>query len=871
MSKISTLSIRKRSTAAVGVAGITALAICIGGPGASAGSTVAKSQGLPAAPRAMAAGSSEGHDEASEAAMQRQEARLAPGIVSPGAYSAAIASMRALPAVQGNWVEKTRIKYNADDERYRDFVSNSGGGAGYVTGRVDGLAISGKTVYAAAANGGVWRSLTGGGHWTPIADRLGVLSSGDLKLARNGWLWYASGDASTGADSYLGSGVFALSGPARHSFSPGDRVGGIELAGTMINSLRFSTDGYAYATTSRGLWRHSASTKAGKWKRLFAQNPTFLPGGTDASDPNAPYKNITTDIAIDPAHPRHMVLAAAWRGGDAANGFYETKNGGSTWTLMTGNNGIALDDIGLTSFAYSRDGHKLYAVVQSINNYFNNPDTALMGVYVSPNGNPAGPWTLIADSPKLAASGSALADSPGYGPGVQSWYNQFVGVDPSNPKHLYVGLEEVYESKDGGTTWTTVGPYWNFGFSCWDPFVHNTAKTVANCPRTTHPDQHTVAFGLSRNGTPSAFFGNDGGVYTRPIRGTTNALGHATDWTSVNDGTMDALQYYSVSVGKDTKHRGVDISGGLQDNGGSILRPGDREMGSNFGGDGGDSLVDPNNGCNIVQEYVNLAMSVTQNCASPPAPVLDPKDATTYDIAPPDVAARFIAPFAADDHNINKWIAGGNTIWSQDKGFAIRSGKEWSADYNLGASATGVPHVATAVAASNGYAYAGWCGTCNNLGFERGLAVGKLGVPSSWHQIDLSAAGIPNRYIGGITVDPKNGKHAFIGVGGFSRRWTEGPGAGYGHIFETWDAGSHWRDVSRNIPDVPVNGMKMLKDGSLVVGTDLGVVIRPAHQSKWFRLGTNLPTTTVSDLEVGPDGWLYAATYGRGIWAVRRS
>ena len=30
-------------------------------------------------------------------------------------------------------------------------------------------------------------------------------------------------------------------------------------------------------------------------------------------------------------------------------------------------------------------------------------------------------------------------------------------------------------------------------------------------------------------------------------------------------------------------------------------------MGSNFGGDGGDVLVNPDNGCEIVQEYVYLS------------------------------------------------------------------------------------------------------------------------------------------------------------------------------------------------------------------------------------------------------------------------
>ncbi len=62
------------------------------------------------------------------------------------------------------------------------------------------------------------------------------------------------------------------------------------------------------------------------------------------------------------------------------------------------------------------------------------------------------------------------------------------------------------------------------------------------------------------------------------------------------------------------------VFGGLQDNGGALLR-GDRkdnsghtEMVSPFGGDGGDSIVDPRNGCHILDEYVYLELWMTTNC-----------------------------------------------------------------------------------------------------------------------------------------------------------------------------------------------------------------------------------------------------------------
>jgi hypothetical protein len=46
-------------------------------------------------------------------------------------------------------------------------------------------------------------------------------------------------------------------------------------------------------------------------------------------------------------------------------------------------------------------------------------NSLLDGIYVSNTGNPAGPWNKIADSSKLANSGSAPKQAPGakgYGP-----------------------------------------------------------------------------------------------------------------------------------------------------------------------------------------------------------------------------------------------------------------------------------------------------------------------------------------------------------------------------------------------------------------------------------------------------------------------
>ncbi len=852
------------------VSAVTALAALIAVPaGASPGHPATHPRSFDAAVHAAVTDGDGGGDddgggeaeEIAEGADQFAEARTSPGTLRPGAYTAAWNQLNALPSTGGSWTHVTGLPYNSDDPRYRDIDSNSSGGAGLVTGRTAALAADDRGyVYEGSAGGGVWRSATGGGHWQPISDALPAQATGSLALDARGRLWLGTGEATTNADAYLGSGVYVLADPRHGAFTERDRVGGSELDSTSIHTLRFGGD-TVWASTTHGVWSHSTKDLRGPWKLEYAPNPAFLPGGSQATDPSAPYKNIANDVAIDPRDPSKVLLAIGWRSGDDYNGYYRKVNG--AWTRVTGLGALptGAGDVGNVTFARARDGSRYYAVVQSPELLNTDPDSNLDGIYVSRDGDPFGNWTKLADTEKLADSGSAL-DEPGFMPGVQAWYNEFLQVDPANPDHVYAGLEEVFETTDGGAKWSAVGPYWNFGFPCWsiDP-----SRQSGDCHQTTHADQHAVAVG-SYHGRSYVYVGDDGGVYKRPLNGSADADGHATDWVSTNDGTIDTLQFYSVGVGADPSGRGVAVNGGLQDNGQSILRPGDRVMGSNFGGDGGDTLTNPANGCDIAQEYVYLAINVTQNCAvNDGSWVDDPSKATSYAVAPPDNAtgeARFTAPLTVDTKDGDTWIAGGRHVWVQTQGYAIRSGSQWTDAFDLGQG-----HTATAVAAQGGKVYAAWCGPCNNQGFTRGIAVGNADG-SDWHQVALPVDGtVPNRYLAGFAIDPANSSHVYLAVNGFSRQWTEGPGAGIGHVFESTDAGTTWKDVSANLPDVPTNGLLALPNGGLLLATDLGTVYRAPHRGAWQRVG-RLPAVAVLQLKSGPDGRIYAATHGRGIYSI---
>jgi hypothetical protein len=831
----------------------------VGTPTAASRPEVRNRQYVERARMVAGAPSKEG-DEARIAAEQYALARTAPGVVAPGAYDAAWTQMKSLPTLPGSWTEVTSKPYDADDPRYRDpEFSNSGGGADVVSGRVTGVAASGSFVYAGGADGGVFRSADGGATWTPISDGLPTLSVGDLRLAPDGALWLATGEGNTGSTSYVGSGVYRLTNPTAGVFTESTRVGDAAngtnpLAGLFINKIRFDDQGNAYAATSRGLWRHSATSASGAWTRLINPGPQ--------SDP---YSGIVNDVAIRPgSQGREIVANAAWRGYAAYNGFYVSKDGGATFAKVNPTGSINGNRVGNAELEYSADGKKLYTVVEDTTMYLQSVQSGgsvLMGVFVSPTGSATGPWKTIAETRTLAASGSALrtnAANKGYGPGVQAWYNNFIAVDPQNSDHVFLGLEEVYETRDGGANWKTIGPYWNFDFACW-----HYLESKNTCPVTTHSDQHAIAFGGG-----NVYVGNDGGLYTRPKNSlAVNAEGHATDWRSLNAG-LRTLQYYSVGTGwVDTdgngtidatdKAKGVAVAGGLQDNGGSLLLPGAATMVSPFGGDGGDIIVDPDNGCRILDEYVYLMLWVTTNCGRS-----DGSKPAIVDVTVPDPSPRFTAPFRADNTNKDHWVAGGQMIWTWDKGFEIDEPADWTARYD-----TGVGHSITGLSSQNGVVWAGWCGGCNPGGtFARGVVTNYGGT---YHQVTLPAA-MPNRYISNVVVDPNDadGSTAWVVFNGFSRRFTEGPGANVGHLWKTTDGGVTWTDASGNLPDVPADDLVVTPAGTLVLGTDLGTLVSTDGGAHWMRLGSNHPLTTVMDLHVGPDGKLYSATHGRGIWSI---
>jgi hypothetical protein len=787
--------------------------------------------------------------EALEGAEQYYEIRSLPGDFVPvAAFKAAQAQAAGIASVGGNWTEITDQPYQSDAKDYRDPVySNSGAGAGLVSGRTQGVAIDGNTIYAAAADGGVWKSTDLGKQWTPVGDGLPTLSGGSIAVnPADHSVWFGSGEASTAYENYAGLGVYR----STNGGTSWRKVGGGELDGSMIGTLVFDGNGFVFAATSYGVFRHAATGSMSKhWQKVLQPGTPGPYGFTFAND-----------VQVRPGtHGRTVVATLGWRTGKVDySGYYESDQGGrkGTWHKVRPHGAIKQKYIGRATFAYAADGSKLYALVESWQYALSKP-SALYGVFVSDSGDLRGPWIRKATWHKLANSGSALEPyGTSYAPGVQAWYNQAIGVDPKDPDHVYVGLEEVFETTNGGDDWLAVGPYWNFTLKCFK-------KGPDNCPNTTHVDQHGISFAHG-----DVYVTNDGGVYRRPL--SRHTQGH---WKDLNR-TLHTLQYYYAGIGN--AGSGDAYWGGLQDNGVSLLLPASKRQVSPFGGDGGDVIVDPSDPDNAVVEYTDLDMALTRNGgvsdgSSEAFREISPSCfAFTYTPDPCDPNPRFIAPFEADPRAPGThWVAGGQYVWETFQGWGTQcsaSACDWTISHDVGDG-----NSITELAVDGSTIYAGWCGGpngCNPGGFQSGI---DTNVGGSWHQVSGPGGNggdpLPNRYVSGLAIDPSSPGHVFVSYGGYERRWIHG--GGVGHVFESTDGGATWTDVTGNLPDVPTADLRIAGD-NLVVATDLGVYTATmADPTSWSRLGTNLPNVGVNSITVSPDGgYVVAVTHGRGLWTI---
>ena len=198
-------------------------------------------------------------------------------------------------------------------------------------------------------------------------------------------------------------------------------------------------------------------------------------------------------------------------------------------------------------------------------------------------------------------SGSALAQlTPlGFGPGIQSWYDEWIKPDPTQqlngvPTRLVFGLEELFENRlpvpqNGQSDFKAIGPYNANGGACLLVLATAACSQAQQADpnnTTTHPDQHGGIFIPDGKGGVTLVAGNDGGNYTQHV-----GLGRGLHPAGVRARAPRTASTRCSPTGSPRPEDGI-VYAGLQDNGEMRIAPTGRQV-EVFGGDGVFTVVDP--------------------------------------------------------------------------------------------------------------------------------------------------------------------------------------------------------------------------------------------------------------------------------------
>jgi photosystem II stability/assembly factor-like uncharacterized protein len=401
-----------------------------------------------------------------------------------------------------------------------------------------------QTIYAAAASGGIFKTVNAGESWSPIFDDALNLSVGDIAIApSNSQIIYAgTGEANCGGGSqtYDGVGIYKSSDGGdtwTHCGLEASRnIGRLVIHPENPDVVYVAAMGNLFSENpERGIYKTSDGGIS--WLQvLYVSDST---GGID--------------IVIHPEDP-DTLYSAMWERvrrpnrrsyGGLTCGIYRTYDGGQNWTELTNGLPSPGPNVGRIGIDISQsDPNTLYAIYADKPGYFE-------GVYKSIN---------CGDSWSQTNDGSLSDCYASYG-----WWFGRISIDPVDPNVAFVIGFDLYKTSNGGNSWSNIS----------SPEVH-----VDHHGLYIHPMNHNFIVN-----------GNDGGLYT--------SLNGGSTWSWVNN--LPVTQFYTCEVDHQHPER---LYGGTQDNETNRTTTGNiDDWQSIYWGDGFYVLVDPLNNNYVYAEY----------------------------------------------------------------------------------------------------------------------------------------------------------------------------------------------------------------------------------------------------------------------------
>ena len=717
------------------------------------------------------------------------------------------------------WEEHRRL---AESSPYADYTWRFLGPT-HISGRVTDVAAAtprGRTyrLYVASASGGVWRSDNDGASWRPIFEHAPTASIGALGLdpADPDVLWVGTGEANIFRSSMAGIGIFVTRDGGetweRKGLERTHTIARIVIDPRDSSRIYVAASGHEWTDNpERGVYRSKDGGES--WERVL-----FVDEGTGA-----------IDLILDPSDPDRL-YAATWqrrrlRWNDPRNseesqgsGIWRSNDGGDSWVAITdglpparerGRIGIDLCD-SQPATLYAFIDHYGKASVEGTDSYGRKMRGGIYGATVYRSDDHGDHWRRVSEDSAYTRHMSAT-----YG-----WVFGQIRVDPVDPETVYVMGLALNVSHDGGQTFSAL--------------------------RGMHGDHH--ALWIDPENPDYLLNGNDGGVAISRDGGEV--------WQTSRE-TLPVVQFYNLAL---DKAEPAHIYGSVQDHG-SVTRELDLSRGvaglspggwkDAPGGEASYHAVDPTDPSTLYAEGF-YGQIFRQDLSDGVRTPLTPRAGE----GEPELRGQWLAPFLLSPHNPRILYHGMNRLfrsWNRGEKLQPISPDLSHADpRKLG----DIPYqTITALSESPlrfGRIYAGTD--------DGRLHRGELG--GSW--VDISAGLIPGRWISRVVASRWNEDVVWAAQNGKRHDDLRA------YLWRSVDAGTTWLDRSEGLPDAPVNALleDPFRDGLLYVGTDLGVYVTTDGGDHWQVLG-NLPTVYVHDLGLhAPSGALFAATHGRGMWAV---
>src|SRR5580693_478217 len=514
-------------------------------------------------------------------------------------YLTALSRMRSMP--QHSTLDRTQAASRAEAEAgglaprlARDAATSwTPLGPGNIGGRTRALVIdptAPATLYAAAVDGGVWKTTDGGASWTPTSDLLANIAVNSLAIDPNDpqVLFAGTGEGYFNIDRAVGGGIYSTTdGGASWTQLP--NTNGF----TFVNHIEISkSTGNVYFATGGGVWR--LDRHAGSLTKIFF-SPAKQFGGC-------------LDLGLRSTGGNDVLFASC--GTFAQATVYQNKAAQASGAFVPV---LAMAGQGRTSLAISPSNPNVIYAMAARND--NGPrgeyNQGLLGVFRSTQGGDPGTWkTQLLDSDRTRLNTRLLTNpviadllTCGFGTNNlffnQGWYDNVIQVDPVNPDRVWAGGIDLWRSDDGGKNWGLASYWW----------VEGQAASYA------HADHHAITFDPGYDGVhnKTMYDGSDGGVFVthdataavaRGRHATCDPNNTATTWTSLNNGYA-VTQFYNGAVFPG----GTRYFGGAQDNGTSL---GDDANGPDrwskiLAGDGGFVAVNPNDTKLLYAENTGLS------------------------------------------------------------------------------------------------------------------------------------------------------------------------------------------------------------------------------------------------------------------------